>query len=351
MLQREIDASTAADIAKFEAMLAQLPGGRHRRGRLPRLPAEQRHLRPAPGRPQPDGAGEDPLRRRHARPARAMAAPRRHSTPGAGATSPPGRTSSSTSCSWRRSPRCMRLLGIGGHDHPRGVRRHRPQRAGLPPRRGLPVRGARHHARGPRRPSSTSCATRSPSGCPASSRSTSRAAPPTAARPCSTTSASSPPPARSRTAPSSRASGCSSPAASAPTPTRRWRSRSSPHARSCSPTLEAVPAGLRPQRQPRQQAAGPHEVAGRHARLRGASRRASSRSASLLLASSTWPGGIPEEVEKHGDAPAGVAVDVEPTPMGHGTPGRRMRSAGPYERWEEANVVRGAAKGTVSAYA
>jgi sulfite reductase (ferredoxin) len=70
----------------------------------------------------------------------------------------------------------------------------------------------------------------------------------------------------------------------------------------------------------------------------------------FLLASSSWPGGIPEEVEKLGDAPAGVAVSVTPTAMGQGTPvalvGRK-----PFERWEAANVVRGVAKGTVSAYA
>ena len=70
----------------------------------------------------------------------------------------------------------------------------------------------------------------------------------------------------------------------------------------------------------------------------------------LLLASSSWPGGIPEEVAKAGDGPAGVAQGVTPTPMGHGTPvtigGTRSFTA-----WEGANVVRGAAKGTVSATA
>ncbi len=70
----------------------------------------------------------------------------------------------------------------------------------------------------------------------------------------------------------------------------------------------------------------------------------------LLLASSTWPGGIPAEVEKLGDAPAGVAADVAATPMGQGTP-VALRRTGAYERWEDANVVRGVAKGTVSAYA
>jgi len=68
----------------------------------------------------------------------------------------------------------------------------------------------------------------------------------------------------------------------------------------------------------------------------------------FLLASSSWPGGIPAEVEKHGDAPAGVAVGVTPTAIGHGTP-VALRGTRPYERWEQANVVRGVAKGTVSA--
>lgn len=70
----------------------------------------------------------------------------------------------------------------------------------------------------------------------------------------------------------------------------------------------------------------------------------------LLLASSSWPGGIPAEVEKMGDAPAGRATDVDSTAMGQGTP-VTLRRPGAYERWEDANVVRGAAKGTVSAYA
>jgi sulfite reductase (ferredoxin) len=70
----------------------------------------------------------------------------------------------------------------------------------------------------------------------------------------------------------------------------------------------------------------------------------------LLLASSSWPGGIPAEVEKLGDAPAGRAADVEATAMGQGTP-VALRRPGAFERWEDANVVRGAAKGTVSAFA
>ncbi|MHB8670535.1 MAG: nitrite/sulfite reductase [Acidimicrobiales bacterium] len=70
----------------------------------------------------------------------------------------------------------------------------------------------------------------------------------------------------------------------------------------------------------------------------------------LLRASNTWPGGIPAHVAEVGDAPAGVATTVAPTPMGQGTPVTLTRRQ-PRDRWEEANVVRGVAKGTVSAYA
>ena len=68
----------------------------------------------------------------------------------------------------------------------------------------------------------------------------------------------------------------------------------------------------------------------------------------FLPGSSSWPGGIPDVVREWGDAPAGSGAD--PTPMGQGTP-VTLSSKKPYERWDAANVVRGAAKGTVSAYA
>ncbi len=70
----------------------------------------------------------------------------------------------------------------------------------------------------------------------------------------------------------------------------------------------------------------------------------------FLLASSTWPGGIPDEVTRAGDGPAGTADGVVPTAMGQGTM-VAIGSGDPYRRWLEANVVRGVAKGTVSAYA
>ena len=70
----------------------------------------------------------------------------------------------------------------------------------------------------------------------------------------------------------------------------------------------------------------------------------------FLRASVTWAGGIPEYVQEHGDAPAGVSTTVEPTTMGWGTQVNFIHRD-PYGRWEDANVVRGNAKGTVSAYA
>src|SRR5438105_12307704 len=70
----------------------------------------------------------------------------------------------------------------------------------------------------------------------------------------------------------------------------------------------------------------------------------------FLRASVTWAGGIPDYVQEHGDAPAGVSTAVEPTPMGWGTQVNFIHRD-PYGRWEDANVVRGNAKATVSAYA
>jgi sulfite reductase beta subunit-like hemoprotein len=71
----------------------------------------------------------------------------------------------------------------------------------------------------------------------------------------------------------------------------------------------------------------------------------------LLLASSSWPGGIPSIVEELGDAPAGLGVGAEPTPVGTPVTMRVSAKADPYTRWESTNVVVGVAKGTVSAIA
>ncbi len=67
----------------------------------------------------------------------------------------------------------------------------------------------------------------------------------------------------------------------------------------------------------------------------------------FLRASATYPGGLPDVVVAEGDAPAGMVTEV--TADG-GTP-IEFSGLDPYRRWEIANVVRGRANGTVSAYA
>jgi sulfite reductase (ferredoxin) len=70
----------------------------------------------------------------------------------------------------------------------------------------------------------------------------------------------------------------------------------------------------------------------------------------FLRASATWPGGIPAVVEERGDAPAGVSTVIDPTPVGVPVT-LKLPERDPFAKWETANVVRGVAKGTVSAYA
>ena len=68
----------------------------------------------------------------------------------------------------------------------------------------------------------------------------------------------------------------------------------------------------------------------------------------FLRASATYPGpGIPAIVEERGDAPAGVGTTVA---ADGGVP-VELRGLDDYRRWDMANVVRGRANGTVSAYA
>lgn len=80
----------------------------------------------------------------------------------------------------------------------------------------------------------------------------------------------------------------------------------------------------------------------------------------FLSASATWPGGIPAAVKRAGDAPAGLGPDSfagaghgpSPTPVGHGTAVRvSLAPRWAYDKWAQANVVRGVGNGTVSAYA
>ncbi|MYG54152.1 MAG: nitrite/sulfite reductase, partial [Acidimicrobiaceae bacterium] len=70
----------------------------------------------------------------------------------------------------------------------------------------------------------------------------------------------------------------------------------------------------------------------------------------FLLASSSYPGGLPTEVRVNGDAPAGLDTTAKVTKIGQGTP-VSIGGTSPYDRWFSANVVRGIASGQVSAYA
>jgi sulfite reductase beta subunit-like hemoprotein len=78
----------------------------------------------------------------------------------------------------------------------------------------------------------------------------------------------------------------------------------------------------------------------------------------FLRASRSWQGGIPFQVREAGDEPAGgPEVTVDGVPVGAVPAGPAsgvpvtLRSSDPFTRWQEANVVRGVARGTVSAYA
>lgn len=79
-------------------------------------------------------------------------------------------------------------------------------------------------------------------------------------------------------------------------------------------------------------------------------RRRILRERSSLVASSSWPGGIPAVVEANGDEPAGI--DLAQTPTAVGIPVTlRTTDSTPYDRWRSTNVVVGVAKGSVSAVA
>jgi len=73
----------------------------------------------------------------------------------------------------------------------------------------------------------------------------------------------------------------------------------------------------------------------------------------FLPASSSYPGGIPAVVQEHGDAPAGMgtAVSADGGLIGSGATPVQFKGLTPLQQWDTANVVRGRANGTVSAYA
>jgi len=68
----------------------------------------------------------------------------------------------------------------------------------------------------------------------------------------------------------------------------------------------------------------------------------------FLPAASSYSGGLPDVVQERGDAPAGMGTgpvtQVGESPV-------EFLGLDPYEKWDKANVVRGRANGTVSAYA
>ena len=75
----------------------------------------------------------------------------------------------------------------------------------------------------------------------------------------------------------------------------------------------------------------------------------------FLYASATYPGGLPPEVERAGDAPAGMgtAVSADGGSVTRPNSGQPVEITGldPYQKWNSVNVVRGRANNTVSAYA
>jgi sulfite reductase beta subunit-like hemoprotein len=68
----------------------------------------------------------------------------------------------------------------------------------------------------------------------------------------------------------------------------------------------------------------------------------------FLPAASSYAAGLPEPVRERGDAPAGMGTGPV-TQIGESPV--EFLGLDPYEKWDKANVVRGRANGTVSAYA
>ncbi len=105
------------------------------------------------------------------------------------------------------------------------------------------------------------------------------------------------------------------------------------------PTIESVLRVFEQTRQPRQQAAGPPEVARRHARLRGAAGAGSSSDPQASCSPRRrGPAASPRPSQKHGDAPAGRRPSASrPRRIGQGTPvalrrDRALRALGGRQR-------------------
>ena len=110
-----------------------------------------------------------------------------------------------------------------------------------------------------------------------------------------------------------------------------------------------VPAHLRPLRQPRQQDPRPHEVARRHDGHRRAA-RADHQGAQVPARRARLAGRHPRAGTRAWATRPRAASRVAPTGTIKGVP-VKLLSTDPYGRWQEANVVRGIAKGTTSVMA
>ena len=349
--QREIDPEIRADIEKFEVQLGPVPRRRPRGGRLPGLPPEQRHLRPAPGRPQPDGAGEGPVRRR-SRPSSSTCSPTSpRPTAAAGATSPPARTCSSTSWSSSRSPPSCGTWPRSGlttreacGDTVRNVQGC--HLAGACPYEALDISpwaeaAFQHFLRHPlaqRLPRKfkinfsgceTDCgqAMFNDVGVIATTRTLRRRHPRgrlpgvRRRRP------------RRQPAPRARPRGVHAPRGPAWPPSRR--------SSGCSRNHGNRDNKLRARMKWLVDTMGWDELQARILKERKLPRRLAP----------PGPAASPTTVEKHGDAPAGLGHRRHPDRRSARARRSRIRRNDPYERWDDANVVRGVAKGTVSAIA
>ena len=342
---RPLDPEIDEEITRFEDARHRIPRGRPRRGPVPRQPAEPGHLRPASGRHQPDGAGEDPVRPGRARAARDARVDRRPYSRGWGHLT----TRQNVQFHFvelRDTPEVLRLLASVGltsreacGDTVRNVAGC--HLAGACPYEVLDISpwaeaAYRWFIRNPlsqRLPRKfkinfSGCAT----DCGQAMFNDVGVIGVTRPRPDGTTEAGLPRVPRRRArrepAPGAGARGVHEPRG----PARHHRGDA---------------AHVRPLRQPRQQAAGPHEVAGRHdghrraarAHRQGAQVPARRRPPTRAACPRSWrtratrrPAWAPRS-----SADGGVPIEFS--------------GLDPYRKWELANVVRGRANGTVSAYA
>ena len=125
----------------------RLPGRTGPRGRLPGLSTQQRHLRSTPRRHQPNGADQGPLRGHLRRPVRHPGHHLHRTQPRLGPHHHPAEPAVPLR-GVDRGTGGDAEAGRGRTHHPGGVWRHGPQRTGMPPRWGLPLRGARHQRLG-----------------------------------------------------------------------------------------------------------------------------------------------------------------------------------------------------------